>query len=108
MCLRERVQAVCNPGLCENVITSMSKCASVYVSEMAPVKSESGLPAIAQHQMFQSKGQGTSVSAGGSIGNTHDDANNEKNKNKNINPNYYSQKPVPSTKSRPVETYCNG
>lgn len=34
---------VCNPGLCENVITCVSKRALVYVSKMAPVLSKSGL-----------------------------------------------------------------
>ena len=42
---------VCNPGLCENVITCMSKRALVYVSKMAPVLSKSGLPADTQLQM---------------------------------------------------------
>lgn len=46
---------LCNPGR-ENVITCMSKRALVYVSEMAPVKSESGLPAHAQLQMSCSQG----------------------------------------------------
>lgn len=36
---------VCNPGLCENVITCMSKRALVYVSKMVPVLSKNGLPA---------------------------------------------------------------
>lgn len=42
---------MCNPGLCENVITCMSKRALVYVSKMAPVLSKSGLPADTQLQM---------------------------------------------------------
>lgn len=42
---------VCNPGLCENVITCMSKCAFVYVSKMAPVLNKSGLPADTQLQI---------------------------------------------------------
>lgn len=42
---------VCNPDLCENVITCMSKRALVYVSKMAPVLSKSGLPADTQLQM---------------------------------------------------------
>lgn len=53
---RGRASALCNPGLCENVITRVSKPALVYVSEMAPVKSESGLPADAQLQMSRSQG----------------------------------------------------
>lgn len=55
-CGRARAGALCNPGLCENVITRVSKRALVYVSEMAPVKSESGLPADAQLQMSRSQG----------------------------------------------------
>lgn len=50
LCARARMCA-CNPGLCENVITCMSKCASVYVSKMAPVLNKGGLPADTQLQM---------------------------------------------------------
>lgn len=72
ICQCKRVRActlagtLCNPGLCENVITCMSKRALVYVSEMAPVKSESGLPAHAQLQMSRSQGWG--LFGGGGMG----------------------------------------
>lgn len=54
---------VCNPGLCENVITCMSKRALVYVSKMAPVLSKSGLPADTQLQMSAARAMCVNVCA---------------------------------------------
>lgn len=45
-----------NPGLCERVITCMSKRALVYASKIATVLSRSGLPVNIQLQTPASQG----------------------------------------------------